>query len=71
MRQVEPSRAYSSAPQVLSQYPELGHRFLHSTRNVRILRHDQYRIAYLIKQDGSVDILGVFHTAFDITKYQL
>jgi len=57
--------------QVLSQYPELGHRFLHSTRNVRILHHDQYRIAYLIKEDGGVDILGVFHSALDITKYQL
>ncbi len=56
---------------VLSQYPELGHRFLHSARNVRILHHDQYRIAYLIKEDGNVDILGVFHSALDIAKYQL
>jgi len=29
------------------------------------------RIAYLIKGDGNVDILGVFHDALDITKYQL
>ena len=57
--------------QVLSQYPELGHRFMHSARNVRILHHDQYRIAYLIKTDGDVDILGVFHDALDISKYQL
>ena len=57
--------------QALAQYPELGHRFLHSSRNVRILHHDPYRIAYLIKEDGSVDILGVFHSALDITKYQL
>ena len=57
--------------QVLSQYPELGHRFLHSTRNVRILHHDQFRIAYLVKDGGNVDILGVFHSALDITKYQL
>ena len=57
--------------QVLSQYPELGHRFLHSMRDVRILHHDQYRIAYLIKADGNVDILGVFHDALDISKYQL
>jgi plasmid stabilization system protein ParE len=49
----------------------MGHRFLHSTRNVRILHHDQYRIAYLIKRDGNVDILGVFHSGLDITKYQL
>ena len=57
--------------QVLSQYPELGHRFLHSKRNVRILHHDQFRIAYLVKEGGNVDILGVFHSALDITKYQL
>ncbi len=57
--------------QTLSQYPELGHRFLHSTRTVRILHHDQYRIAYLVNEDGSVDVLGVFHNTLDITKYQL
>ncbi len=57
--------------QSLAQYPELGHRYLHSTRNVRILLYGHYRIAYLIKGDGNVDILGVFHDALDITKYQL
>jgi plasmid stabilization system protein ParE len=30
-----------------------------------------YRIAYLVKPDGNVDILGVFHGALDISKYQL
>jgi len=57
--------------QALAQYPELGHRYLHSTRNVRILLYGHYRIAYLVKGDGNVDILGVFHDALDITKYQL
>jgi toxin ParE1/3/4 len=57
--------------QVLAQYPELGHRYLHSERNVRILLFGHYRIAYLIKPDGNVDILGVFHGALDIAKYQL
>ena len=57
--------------QVLARYPEMGHRFLHSERNVRILLHGTYRIAYLIKHDGNVDILGVFHSALDIKKYQL
>ncbi len=57
--------------QSLAQYPELGHRYLHSSRNVRILLYGHYRIAYLIKGDGNVDILGVFHDALDITKYQL
>ncbi|HXS50932.1 MAG TPA: type II toxin-antitoxin system RelE/ParE family toxin [Usitatibacter sp.] len=57
--------------QALAQYPELGHRYLHSSRNVRILLYGHYRIAYLVKGDGNVDILGVFHDALDITKYQL
>lgn len=57
--------------QSLAQYPELGHRYLHSTRNVRMLLYGHYRIAYLLKADGNVDILGVFHDALDITKYQL
>ena len=57
--------------QVLAQYPELGHRYLHTARNVRILLFDHYRIAYLVTVDGDVDILGVFHGALDITKYQL
>jgi hypothetical protein len=30
-----------------------------------------YRIACLIKDDGNIDILGVFHGALDITRYQL
>ena len=32
--------------QVLAQYPEMGHRYLHSPRNVRILLFEHYRIAY-------------------------
>ena len=57
--------------QSLAKYPGLGHRYLHSTRNVRILMYGHYRIAYLVTADGSVEILGVFHDALDITKYQL
>jgi len=33
---------------------------------VRILLYDEYRIAYLLKDDQSIDILGVFHSALDI-----
>jgi toxin ParE1/3/4 len=57
--------------QILARYPEMGHRYLHSTRNVRILLFGHYRITYLIRPDGNVEILGVFHGALDITKYQL
>ena len=40
-------------------------------RHIRILLFGHYRIAYLIKQDGNIDILGVFHGALDIERYFL
>jgi toxin ParE1/3/4 len=57
--------------QVLAEFPEIGHRYVASSRNVRILLYGHYRIAYLFKDDGNIDILGVFHGALDITRYQL
>lgn len=57
--------------QVLKTFPEIGHRYLASSRNVRILLYGHYRIAYLLKDDRNIDILGVFHGSLDITRYQL
>lgn len=57
--------------QVLATFPEIGHRYTGSSRNVRVLLYGHYRIAYLVKSDGNIDILGVFHGALDITRYQL
>ena len=57
--------------QILATFPEIGHRYLASPRNVRILLYGHYRIAYLVRDDRSVDILGVFHGSLDITRYQL
>lgn len=57
--------------QVLKTFPEIGHRYLASSRNVRILHYGHYRIAYLVKDDRSISILGVFHGSLDITRYQL
>ena len=57
--------------QVLTSFPEIGHRYVASARNVRILLYGHYRIAYLVKDDGNIDVLGVFHGALDITRYQL
>jgi toxin ParE1/3/4 len=57
--------------QVLANFPETGHRYWASSRHVRILLYGHYRITYLIKADGNIDILGVFHGALDISKYQL
>jgi plasmid stabilization system protein ParE len=57
--------------QVLQRHPEIGHRYLASPRNVRVLLYGHYRIAYLVKEDGNIDILGVFHGSLDISKYQI
>jgi plasmid stabilization system protein ParE len=57
--------------QAIATFPEIGFRYRGSSRHVRILLHGHYRITYLVKDDGDVDILGVFHGALDISKYQL
>lgn len=57
--------------QKLANFPEMGHRYWASNRHVRILLYGHYRIAYLIKNDGNIDVLGVFHGSLDITRYQL
>lgn len=56
--------------QVLKIYPKIGHKF-HSDyqEDIRILLYGHYRIAYLIKPDKNINILGVFHGALDIDKY--
>jgi toxin ParE1/3/4 len=56
--------------QLLRQFPELGHRYEWLPhQHIRILLYGHYRIAYLIKPDGTIDILGVFHGALDINRY--
>lgn len=57
--------------QVLIDHPEIGYRYPASTRNVRILLYGHYRIAYLVKESGEIDVLGVFHGALDISRYSL
>jgi plasmid stabilization system protein ParE len=57
--------------QDLARFPEIGPRYAASERHVRILLYGHYRIAYLVKDDRNIDILGVFHGALDITRYQL
>ncbi len=57
--------------QALANFPEMGHRYWASARHVRVLLYGHYRIAYLIKSDGDIDVLGVFHGSLDISRYQL
>jgi len=57
--------------QDLAAFPEIGYRYSGSSRHVRILLYGHYRITYLVKDDGNIDILGVFHGSLDITRYQI
>ena len=59
-----------SRSQQLADYPEMGARYSASTRHIRILLYGHYRMANLVKSDRNIDILGVFHGAIDISKYQ-
>jgi plasmid stabilization system protein ParE len=50
----------------------LGHIYQgHPGQHIRILHYGHYRIAYLIKPDEDLDILGVFHGALDLSRYLL
>ena len=54
----------------LLDLPERGYRFTErDDRHIRILLYGHYRIAYLIRPNGDIDILGVFHGALDIQRY--
>jgi toxin ParE1/3/4 len=56
--------------QLLRQFPELGYRYdRHPTQHIRILLYGHYRIAYLLRPDDNIDILGVFHGALDLERY--
>lgn len=57
--------------QVLRDHPEIEYRYSASGRNIRILLYGHYRIAYLIKDGGDIDVLGVFHDALDVSRYEL
>lgn len=68
---VETVQGIYDRAQSLIDFPEMGQRYQGSQRNVRILLYGHYRIAYIVKSNGVVDILGVFHGALDIGRYSL
>lgn len=55
--------------EVLEDFPEIGYLYRHGAKDIRILLYGHYRIAYVIKLSGDIDILGVFHGALDINRY--
>ena len=57
--------------QLLGDFPEIGYRYEASDRHVRILLYGHYRITYLVTERNNVEILGVFHGALDLDRYEL
>ena len=57
--------------QLLTRFPAAGHRYEGSEEDIRILLYGHYRITYLIRPDGDITILGIFHGALDIDRYLL
>ena len=56
--------------QMLKSYPRIGYEYENDAhQEIRVLLYGHYRIAYLIKDENSIDILGVFHGALDIERY--
>ena len=56
--------------QVLQDFPEIGHRYRNEPEGeIRLLLYGHYRIAYLLRSQATVDILGVFHGALDLERY--
>ena len=59
-----------SRAESLTSFPERGYRYLDlPEREVRILLWGHYRIAYLVRSSGDVEILGIFHGALEIERY--
>lgn len=54
--------------QILNHFPKIGYIY-ENEENIRILLYGHYRIAYLLKDNGDIDILGVFHGSLDIERY--
>ena len=58
--------------QILKDFPYSGYQHDEQpSGEIRILLYGHYRIAYLIKNDKNIDILGVFHGRLDIDRYLL
>jgi toxin ParE1/3/4 len=56
--------------QILRDFPEIGHRYRSEPEGeIRILLYGHYRIAYLLRSEEKIDILGIFHGALDIDRY--
>lgn len=56
--------------QFLRAHPRLGQRYEPIvTCEVREILYGHYRIAYLVKSEERIEILGIFHGAMEIERY--
>jgi len=56
--------------QILKLFLQIGYPYKNDeNQEIRILLYGHYRIAYLIKDKNSIDILGVFHGSLAIERY--
>lgn len=56
--------------QLLRTQPRLGQRYEPIVdREVRETLYGHYRIAYLLRSEEHIEILGIFHSAMDIESY--
>ncbi len=56
--------------QILKDFPEIDYKHRSEPEgDIRILLYGHYRIAYLVRENEVIDILGVFHGAMDIDRY--
>ena len=56
--------------QILKSFSQIGYSYENDeNKDIRILLYGHYRIAYLIKDKNTIDILGVFHGALAIERY--
>ena len=56
--------------QLLREHPRLGQRYEPiRDHEVREILYGHYRIAYLVKSESRIEILGIFHGAMDIERY--
>lgn len=63
-------KAVYERAQILERFPLIGHSYRSSSgRDLRILLWGHYRIVYLVRPDGEVHIVGVFHGAMTLDRY--
>jgi plasmid stabilization system protein ParE len=57
-------------PSALRQFPESGHRYeKYRDKHIRILLYGHYRVAYLIRDKNTIQIIGVLRGALDIDEH--